>query len=163
MKKILTVFLLAITQAAFGEDDNQSIDNIYRLFLTSTPSVEAIEQRYAADIIHVGRVGTPFISGKETFMRTAVEPIVEMIQSGQAKVGGRFLILRRDIGTLLANDVGYFHMSLQIGDNPPVDSFQKFSWVFRKDGDQWKVITDFDATPATEEIVKGATPIRLIE
>jgi ketosteroid isomerase-like protein len=163
MKKIVALFLLLVSKPALAIDDDQSINNIYKLYLIDTPSTAAIADRYAPGIIHVGGQGTPFIVGKENLIKVAVEPLVEMIKAGQAKVSGRFLILRREIGATLANDVGYFQLTVQTGDNPPVEHFQKFSWVFKKMDGQWKVITDFDATPTSAEAISSASPVHIIE
>jgi hypothetical protein len=118
------------------------------LFFESPFSLKEVEKTYRDDIIHVGRPETALIQGKRSFMETNIAPLASMVDEGQIEISGTAHIVRRIIVGDMANDVGYLHMTLKRANGESFEQLQKFSWVFVRVGGKWKVVTDFDATPA---------------
>ena len=141
---LLIVFL---SGAVFADDDAE-LNAIYRVFFDSPVSLEEIGALYRDDVIHVGRPSTELIRGKPNFLETNIAPLVEMVNQGHIKISGIAYIVRRIIVGDMANDVGYLHMTVKKADGESVEQLQKFSWVFVRMGRKWRVVTDFDATPA---------------
>jgi len=52
---------------------------------------------------------------------------------------------------------------LRQSDGEPIEQLQKISWVFVKEGGAWKVVTDFDGTPAPLDLIAGLQPQFTIE
>ena len=155
------LFVLAATAAA---ESGHPVDSIYRLFLAPTIDLAAVEAAYASDIIHVGAPNQPLLIGRDAFIQTNILPLASMIESGQARLTGRIYIVRREIGSELVHDVGYFYVKVQVDGQPTNEQLQKFSWVFRKTDDGiWQVITDFDATPAELSLLGDIAAIHVIE
>jgi ketosteroid isomerase-like protein len=156
MTRFLSTILLLTLAAGAQAADGHPVDKIYRLFLADQIDAEAIEKAYAEDIIHVGRESTPLLRGREMFLQTNILPLAAMVNAGHAKVGGRFYIVRRVEGEELLNDVGYLYARVEMEGQATIEQLQKFSWVFRKGEDGvWRVITDFDATPADLSMLSG--------
>ena len=151
--KILAL-IFGVTGCALA-DDNNELNDIYRAFFDSPVSTEKIESLYRDDIIHVGRPGTALISGKSTFMEINILPLAEMVNTGQIEFSGKAYIVRRIILDSVANDVGYLWTSIKQGQGDPLEQLQKFSWVFVKEDDKWRVLTDFDATSAPLELLEN--------
>lgn len=155
--------LAAVASATFAEETHE-VDAIYRLFLAPAIDLEAVEAAYAEDVIHVGPPGEALVSGRESFLEANILPLASVINTGRATLDGRFLVVRRVVGTDLVHDVGYFHSKLEMEGRTTIEQLQKFSWVFRKSPDgRWQIVTDFDATPADLEVLAGVVPVRVIE
>lgn len=164
MTRLLSTILLLTLAAGAHAQDSHPVDDIYRLFLAEKIDPAAIEEAYAEDIIHVGREGTPLLLGKEMFLQTNILPLAAMVNAGHATVGGRFFIVRRVEGKELLNDVGYLYARIEMKGQATIEQLQKFSWVFQKgESGAWRVITDFDATPAELSMLSDIEPELVIE
>lgn len=160
----LAVGALATLALPAGAETEHDVDAIYRLFLAPEIDLEAVRAAYADDVIHVGSTDKPLIVGKEAFIEANILPLAGMVNAGRASVNGRFYIVRRVVGSELVNDVGYFHSLLEMEGRTMIEQLQKFSWVFRKAPDgRWRVITDFDATPADIEVLREIVAVRTID
>jgi hypothetical protein len=163
MYKFLLVFLCLVNADVFASDrDNEALDNIYRLFLAKKVDVEEVRKHYHETVIHVGRKDTSLLIGREAFMATNIEPLAAMVNSGQMSLTGKMYIVRRVIEGNMANDVGYLYSEVGTPDGKSIHQVQKFSWVFLKGEQGWQVVTDFDATPAPLDVLKGIEPQRVI-
>ena len=155
---------LSISAPPAGAEQGHEVDAIYRLFLAPEIDLEAVEAAYADDVIHVGRPDEALIAGRESFIESNILPLASVVNTGRAQVSGRFLIVRRAVGPELINDVGYFHSEMAMEGRTTIEQLQKFSWVFRKGDDgRWRVITDFDATPADLALLPEIRPAFVIE
>ena len=159
---VLVFLWIASWNHAFA-DDNEQIDDIYRGFFQTPVDVEAIENRYRDDIIHVGRPDTPLLSGKQTFMETNILPLSQLVKTGQVDIIGKAYVVRRIIVGDMANDVGYLHLRMSMDGGEPIEQLQKFSWVFVNTKGEWQVVTDFDATLAPLTVLDELKPQRTIE
>lgn len=138
-----------------ANDDNETLDNIYRAFMVSPVNLEAVKQRYADNIIHVSAPGRPLLQGQADFMATNVTPMANMINTGALDLSMKVYIVRRVIGALLANDVGYIYSAVKMPDGSQQEMVQKFSWVMTRTPEGWQVITDFDGVPASPDVLSG--------
>ena len=86
-----------------------------------------------------------------------------MVNSGQIEISGKAYILRRLIVGDMANDVGYLYARVTQADGQPVEQLQKFSWVFVNHGGEWRVVTDFDGTPAPLSLIQEIQPQFVVE
>jgi len=159
---VLVFLWIASWNHAFA-DDNEQIDDIYRGFFVKPLDIETIETRYRDDIIHVGRPDTSLLSGKQTFMETNILPLAQMVNTGQIGISGKAYVVRRIIIGDMANDVGYLHVRMSMEGREPSEQLQKFSWVFVRKDNEWKVVTDFDATLAPLTVLDELKPQRTIE
>jgi len=158
----MSLLLLLLSGVSLADDDAQ-LNDIYREFLGSSVDVEAVEMRYRDDIIHVGRSNTPLIRGQQSFMDTNILPLAQMVNEGQIEISGRAYIVRRIIVNDMANDVGYLYMKLKQADGEPIEQLQEFSWVFLKENGRWRVVTDFDGTPAPITLIESLHPQFTVE
>ena len=152
---MLFLFIAPTSTLADGHTDDEQLNDLYRQFFTAEIDVEAIASTYRDDIIHVGRPGTTLVVGKPYFIETNIAPFAMMINSGDLGFEGTAYIVRRIISGDMANDVGYLHSSVTLPDGNHAEQVQKFSWVFIREDDEWKIVTDFDATPAPLEVLDG--------
>lgn len=136
-------------------DDNEELNALYRQFFAAEIDVSGVAETYREDIIHVGRQGTPLVVGKPRFIETNIAPFAAMINSGELDFDGTAYVVRRIISGNMANDVGYLHSGVTLPDGTFAEQVQKFSWVFVKDGGEWTIVTDFDATAAPLDVLDG--------
>lgn len=149
---LAAIVSLVLTTPAMA---SRSIDDIYRVFIDRPLDRDEISALYVKDIIHVGRAGNELLRGRSDFMGTAIDPIMQSLHNGDFKISMRFYIVRRLQTPEMANDVGYVYSQVEARDGTVVEGVQKFSWVFLKVGQDWKVATDFDATPANLAALEG--------
>lgn len=121
--------------------------------LFSPFDLSIIEDLYRSDIIHVGRADAALLRGKENLMQINIRPLAEMVNSGHVSISGRAYVVRRIVVGDMANDVGYLHMTITMPDGQSQEQLQKFSWVFLKSEGRWRVVTDFDSTPAPLSLI----------
>jgi len=141
--------LAAILTCATGlADDNAELNKIYRGFIAATVDVAKVGAFYGDEVIHVGSADSPLLMGKEAFMATNIQPLADLVNSGQLRIEGKFHIVRRIISGDMANDVGYLYLRTRKPNGDHSAHVQKFSWVFVREDGTWKVVTDFDATLA---------------
>lgn len=142
---LLIVFLLPGLAIA---DDDEQLNDIYRNFFHGTVDIEKTESLYSDDVIHVGPPNAPLIRGKKPFMDSNIIPLNDFITEENLALSGKAYIVRRLIMDNIANDVGYLYMKIESADGKSSEQLQKFSWLFEKTEDTWRVVTDFDGTPA---------------
>ena len=156
--------LAAILTSTTGlADDNDALNEIYRGFIAAEVDVARVGGFYGDDVIHVGAADAPLLVGKEAFMATNIQPLADMVNSGQLQIEGKFYILRRIISGDMANDVGYLYMKTKKPNGDHSAHVQKFSWVFVRDNDMWRVVTDFDATLAPLSVLDKVRAQIIIE
>ena len=152
---ICLFFLIVLVNGVAVADDHAELNAIYRTFFVSPISLDEIETYYRDDIIHVGPPGAGLIQGKANFLETNIAPMAAMVNKGEIEISGVARIVRRVIIGDMANDVGYLHMTGKPSNGETFEQLQKFSWVFVKVDDRWRVISDFDATPAPLSLIDG--------
>jgi hypothetical protein len=86
-----------------------------------------------------------------------------MIDEGNMTVKLKAYVVRRVIKSEMANDVGYLYFNMTTQDNKSIEQVRKFSWVFLKRANQWRVLTDFDSVPAPMSVLENINDYRLIE
>lgn len=162
-RAMLCLSSMLLVSCAPHIDDDAALNDIYRAFFQTPIDTDSIERLYRDDVIHVGRPETPLLSGRGDFMEAAILPLAEVVNSGQLEVSGKAFIMRRLIVGDMANDVGYLYAMLRQSDGEPIEQLQKISWVFVKEGGAWRVVTDFDGTPAPLDLIAGLQPQFTIE
>lgn len=157
MRIILAIagLIFSLGSCAAETPDDENINEIYRLFLVDQIDLAETAERYNPAVIHVGAADTPLIVGRDALFEKHMAPIAEMIASGALSIEGKFYIVRRVIGAELAHDVGYFYSRIEMDGQPPVEAVQKYSWVLENASGKWRVITDFDGTPAPLSVLEN--------
>ena len=163
--KILTISALLFTSFLANAQTNHSIDSIYLLFMNETVDVQSISDRYIEDVIHVGDHEGSLLRGKTHFLNKNIVPFKNMLENGDFELLLRTYVVRRIESDGIANDVGYLYSKITMPDGSEMEQVQKYSWVFIKENNSWKVATDFDKTKATLKDLKDAIKngARLIE
>lgn len=164
MKILNRISLVALFISSFPvlAGDQAELNSIYQLFMQDQVDIQQVEQIYPNDIIHVGPADSPLIMGRDSFLKINIEPFISMIAAEGIKLELTAFVVRRTIGKVLANDVGYLYGRLHMPGKEPIQQVQKYSWVFQRDKDSWKVITDFDSTLAPLEVLSDIKTVEII-
>ncbi|MEP1741698.1 MAG: hypothetical protein ABJI60_21215 [Kangiellaceae bacterium] len=163
MLKYLIFALIVLTTIPNAKSDaSLQLDNIYRLFMQDKIELKAINLVYDESVIHVGKTNSALLDGKKDFIDTNIKPTIKMLESRQFKLKLIAYVVRRVLSTDMANDVGYLYSEISLPDGKQLKQLQKYSWVFINENGIWKVITDFDATPADLAILPFISAERII-
>lgn len=164
LKIFLTIVLLMMFSAvSHATNNDQQLDDIYRVFFNPKITLSDVIPLYSESIIHVNQPQKPLLIGKDAFIKTNIAPLMQMIHTGELSFTAKTFIVRRVIKGDMANDVGYLYSKIKMSDGNVIEQLQKFSWVFVKENGRWLVITDFDVTQAPLETLDTLKPERVIE